>query len=69
MIDPDKLADNWLGRKVEFTLLGQRVVGRITELITHICTGPNFLIAEFIDTTGKPVKVGAPYQAFRRLED
>lgn len=64
----DEFADRWLGRRVRFKLLSQQVEGEVREVIDHVCTGSNFLVVEFWDS-GKQVKVGAPWQAFRRLPD
>ena len=61
-------ADRWLDRAVEFKLLGQTVRGRVMEVLDSVCTGENWVIAEFRDG-GKQVKVGGHYQAFRRLEE
>jgi hypothetical protein len=58
--------DNWLGKEVTFTLLGQRVTGTVIEAIHEICTY-RWLIVEFRDGP-KQVKVGGPYQAFRRID-
>ena len=57
---------DWLGRQVEFTLLGQKVVGKVIDAIDTICAR-KWIIAEFRDGT-KQIKVGGPYQAFHRLD-
>ena len=64
-MDMDKFADSWLDREVEFTLLGQKIRGKVREVIDTICA-PRHIVAEFRDGN-KQVKVVGPYQAFRRL--
>jgi hypothetical protein len=54
---------NWLGAKVSFKLLGQKICGTV-----HGVDDSHYTItAEFWEGT-KRVSVKAPYQAFRRLE-
>ena len=55
--------ENWLGKKVTFTLLGQTVTGTVIQAIDDLCAH-KWLVAEFRDGS-KQVKVGGPYQAFR----
>ena len=63
----EEFADRWLNRKVEFSLLGQRVIGTVTQVIDDVCAH-HFIIAEFRDGV-KQIKVGASYQAFRRIKE
>lgn len=65
MSDFDTWIDNWLDKEVEFTLFGLRLCGRVIEAMDTVCV-PMFLVAELQDGS-KQVKVGAPYQAFRRI--
>lgn len=62
-----EFGDNWLGKEVTFRLLGQTITGVITEALDTICASM-WLVAEFYDGT-KQVKVGGPYQAFRKVKE
>jgi len=59
--------ETWLGKTVEFTLLGQRVRGRVREIELNMPFG-RCVIAEFHDGN-KHIKVAGSYQAFRIVND
>jgi hypothetical protein len=63
----NEFCERWSGKRVQFKLLGQWVEGEVIEILDTVCA-PHFIVAEFRDGA-KQVKVGAPYQAFRRLPD
>lgn len=67
MVDFDKWAARWLGQPVCFMLFGEERTGFIIEALDTVCA-PRFLVAELADGN-KAVKVGAPYQAFRRISN
>jgi hypothetical protein len=62
-------SDRWLGQTVEFTLLGQKVRGKIVEAQDSMFfAGGKLLIAEFHDGQ-KHVKVGGSPWCFRRITE